>query len=112
MREDPERKSLLLKITNQFRAKGGMAYDLKCEGVRLTLTVTARTRDDEPAEWCIAARGARTPERVVVMPEWGATRADALRAIGRAWSDTLDTLDLRVFDWDAVASVLSSVRAI
>jgi hypothetical protein len=74
-----------------------MAYDLRCDGVRLTLLVTARTKTDDPDEWCIEARGART---------------DALRAVARSWVDDVNTTDLRVFDWEAVAATLASVRAI
>jgi hypothetical protein len=43
--------------------------------------------------------------------EWGKTRGDALRAVGAAWDAAEPTLGLRVFDWEAVAKVLDSVRA-
>jgi len=89
-----------------------MAYDLRCDGVRLTLLVTARTKTDDPDEWCIEARGARTAAHVAVVTQWGATRADALRAVARSWVDDVNTTDLRVFDWEAVAATLASVRAI
>jgi hypothetical protein len=112
MRERDEEKSTALKITNQFRSKGGMAYDLKCEGVRLTLLVSAKTRTEDPGEWSVEARGARTSEHVAVVTEWGPTREDALRAVGRTWGDALQTTELRVFDWNAVVSMLSSVRAL
>ena len=82
-----------LKITNQFRAKGGMAYDLKCKGTRITLLVTPRT----------------TPDDSIVVTGWGPTRMEALRAAGR--SSTASS-NLMMFDWDAVAAVLSSVRAV
>ena len=42
MRERDEPKNTALRITNQFRSGGGMAYDLKCEGVRLTLLIWLR----------------------------------------------------------------------
>jgi hypothetical protein len=112
MRATSDEKTTTLKITNQFRSKGGMAYDLSCNGVRLTLLMTARTGSADPNEWHVQARGARKADQVAVVSEWGATRADALRAVGQAWLNDEQTADLRVFDWEAVASALSSVRAI
>src|SRR5215468_7583917 len=44
VRDRDEPKSTALRITNQFRSGGGMAYDLKCDGVRLTVLITERTR--------------------------------------------------------------------
>ncbi len=103
-----------LRIVNQFRSKRGMAYDLKCEGVRLALHMTPRASADDPAEWCVEARGNRagTAADAALVVEWGNTRGDALRAIGVAWSNAIATKELRVFDWDAVAKVLDSVKAL
>jgi hypothetical protein len=112
MREKTEEKTTALRITNQCRSKGGMAYDLRCDGVRLTLLVTGRAGSDDPGEWRVEARGARTAEHVAVVAEWGATREDALRAVGRSWVDDTQTADLRVFDWEAVVGALNSVRAL
>jgi len=101
-----------LKITNQFRSKGGMAYDLKCEGVRLELHMTPRSNSDDPNEWRIEARGNRVGTEGAVVVEWGKTRGEALRAIGEAWAASEQTLGLRVFNWEAVAKMLESVRAL
>jgi hypothetical protein len=89
-----------------------MAYDLKCDGVRLTLLVSAKSRSDDPGEWRIEARGARTSDHVAVVTEWGATKAAALQAVGDAWADALETNGMRVFDWNAVAKILSTVGAV
>ena len=112
MRERAAPKSTALQITNQVRSGGGMSYDLKCEGVRLTLLITERTLATDPADWRIEARGTLAPERKATLVEWGATREDALRALGQAWTASNDTMELRVFDWDAVAGVLRTVRAL
>jgi hypothetical protein len=98
-----------LKITNQFRAKGGMAYDLKCKGTRITLLVTPRTTPDDEGDWRVEARSNTTPDDSIVVTGWGPTRMEALRAAGR--SSTASS-NLMMFDWDAVAAVLSSVRAV
>jgi hypothetical protein len=110
--ERNEAKTTALRITNQFRSKGGMAYDLKCDGVRLTLHVSGRTGSDDPGEWRVEARGGRATEDVVTVVQWGATRTEALRAVAKSWADELATDGLRVFDWEAVAQALSSVRAL
>lgn len=112
MRAKDEEKTTALRITNQFHSKGGMAYDLKCDGVRLTLLVSAKTRSEDPGEWKIEARGARTSDDVAVVTEWGATRIDALQAVGQSWADALQTAGMRVFDWNAVAKILSTVGAV
>lgn len=112
MRDRDEPKKTALQITNQFRSGGGVAYDLKCDGVRLTLLITERTGAEDPAEWRIEARGSLTPDRKVTVAEWGITREEALRAIGRSWESSTETTGLRVFDWDAVAAMLRTVRAL
>jgi hypothetical protein len=112
MGERKEEKTTALKITNQFRSKGGMAYDLKCEGVRLTLLVSAKASSEDPGEWRVEARGARTADDAAVVVQWGPTRIDALRAVAASWADAIQTTSLRVFDWEAVAQVLTSVRAL
>jgi hypothetical protein len=100
-----------LKITNQFRARGGMAYDLKCKGTRLTLLVSPRTTPDDEGEWRVEARSNRPQEEAVVVAEWGPTRIEALRAVGRSWTSNAPT-ELGMFDWEAVAQVLQTVRAL
>ncbi len=81
MRARDEEKSTALRITNQFHSKGGMAYDLKCDGVRLTLLVSAKTRTEDPGEWKIEARGARTADNVAVVTGVGGNEGG--RAPGR-----------------------------
>ena len=112
MRERDEQKNTALRIMNQFRSGGGMAYDLKCEGVRLTLLITERTSPDDAGEWRIEARGSISSDHTATVAEWGKTRAEALAAIGRAWSEASDTRSFRVFDWEAVANTLRTVRAL
>jgi hypothetical protein len=110
--ERDDDKSGTLRITNQFRTKEGMAYDLKCDGVRLTLLVTAKTGSQDAGEWRIEARGSRTSERVAIVSAWGQTRLDALREVARLWPEAIDTQGLRTFDWEAVAKLLTTVRAV
>jgi hypothetical protein len=110
--ERNEPKSTALRITNQFHSGAGMAYDLKCDGVRLTLLISERTQPADPAAWRIEARGSLTAEQKANLVEWGNTREDALRAVGIAWAASIATTALRVFDWEAVAAALRAVRAL
>jgi hypothetical protein len=100
-----------LKITNQFRNKRGMVYDLKGDGARLTVCVSPRESAADTGDWRVEARIAHSPEAFVIT-EWGHTRAEALRAVGLAWVAQTESQNLPTFDWDAVASVLNAVRAL
>ena len=105
-----EKEKDALRITNQFRSKGSMVYDMRGNGERLTLTVTQRTSEDDSGEWRVEARAGGRPEGEIV-ERWGATRIDALRAVGSAWSERL-TAGFPRFDWEAVAQALIAVRAV
>ncbi len=100
-----------LAITNQFRARDAMVYEMRCEGVRLTVTMTPRKSEDDAGEWHVEARAGRSPEDKPVFAEWGNTRMEALRAVGRMWTEQRSLDELNV-DWEAVAKVLSAVRAL
>lgn len=100
-----------VKITNQFRAKRGMVYDLKCDGERLTVSITQRENEDEAGEWRVEARNSSSAEALVVS-EWGATRVDALRGVATSWASKADSNGLPTYDWDAVVKALEAVRAL
>ncbi len=99
-----------LKITNQFRNKRGIVYDLKHQADRLTVCITQRENPDDRDEWRVDLSAGSQGEAVVT--EWGPTKADALRAAATTWASQADALSLPTFDWDAVAKALGSVRAI
>jgi hypothetical protein len=100
-----------LRITQQFRSRDAMVYDLKSVSGRLTLRVTGREDDDGTAQWRIEAATSSSPDAISVA-ESAATRAEALRAVGRSWAEKRLAHNLPVFDWDAVARALAAVRAI
>jgi hypothetical protein len=108
-----ERKSddVKLKITNQFRSKAGFCYDLRCDGARLTLNITQRQGVDDAGEWHVEAC-AKPAASDAPIAAWGQTRVDALREVGRQWSSRAGELGLPIFDWDAVATALTNVRAV
>jgi hypothetical protein len=107
-----EREEESMRITQQFRARDAMVYDLRGSAGRLTLRVTARgVGDGPPTEWRIEASPSSSPDAVVVS-EGGTTRADALRAVGRSWNEKRIANNLPSFDWESVARAMAAVRAI
>jgi hypothetical protein len=100
-----------LRITQQFRSGRSMVYDLRGKAGRLTMRVSARQEDDIAAGWRIEASTSGLTDAVQVA-ECGATRADALRELGRSWLEKRATHDLPLVDWEAVARAMTAVRAI
>jgi hypothetical protein len=88
-----------------------MVYDLSAEGHRLTVSIFQRENPQEPNDWRIEARASRADEAIVVA-EWGKTRPEALKNVGVTWTSRQMADNLPSFDWDAVAKLLDSVRAI
>ena len=107
-----ERDEESIRITQQFRARDAMVYDLRGSAGRLTLRITGRGGGDgPPTEWRIEASTSSSPDAVVVA-EGGATRAEALRALGRSWNEKRLASNLPSFDWESVARAMAAVRAI
>jgi len=111
LKEKIEKNPGALKITHQARGRNGMVYDLSAEGNRLTVSIFQRENPQEPGEWRVEARASRADEAIVVS-EWGTTRAVALKSVGNVWTARAMADNLPNFDWEAVAKLLDSVRAI
>ena len=111
MRDKSEPNEHPVKITQQYRARTGMTYDLKGDGHRLTVHICPREKESDGGDWRVDASMAPTRDTPVVS-EWGPSRADALRAAGTAWTSRATAEGLPAFDWDAVAKALQAVRAI
>ena len=101
-----------VRITQQFRSRDAMVYDLRGGAGRLTLRITGRGGGDgPPTEWRIEAATNSSPDAVVVS-ERGATRVEALLAVSRSWNEKRVANNLPAFDWDSIARVLAAVRAV
>jgi hypothetical protein len=94
------------KIIVQYRARGGKTYELENAGVVVVVHI-ARVEEDGP--WEIDAQPGGVPDGSKVEGR-GATAAEALSEVARAWSS--HTPALSAFDWDAVARELKVVQAI
>jgi hypothetical protein len=102
-----------IRITQQFRSGDAMVYDFRGKVGRLTVRISGRGGDESqpPTEWRVEASTSTAADAVVVA-EWAPTRAEALRAVGRSWSEKQLAQGLPAFDWDSVAKAMTAVRAI
>jgi hypothetical protein len=100
-----------LKLTNQFRNGRGMVFAFRYNKEKLTLCLSPRENEMDAEDWCAEGRTGAEP-RPQVIREWGATRADALRELGRSWASRASSESLPIFDWEAVTSELNAVRAL
>ncbi len=96
-------------ITQQFRERHNMTYEINCSGVPLVLRIFF-PRDGAGAEWRIEARAGHVND-VSVASASAATRAQALQMLAQRWRDTAGIAPSSV-DWSAVTQALASVRAI
>jgi hypothetical protein len=99
------------RITQQFRDRGGMAYDFSLRGASFTVRVFARDSMADPDDWRVELHATRL-EHVLVVSAWGRSRVEALRAAGRSWTLDPSSVDLPRPDWTAVEHALSTVRAV
>jgi hypothetical protein len=106
-----EKRDIRVRITNQFRSGNAMVYDLSCEDTRLTVQIAPSTSDEGVDGFTVVAHARQSPERPNVT-ESGATRGDALRAVGRAWAAKNGAYGFPSLDWELVAQALLAVRAI
>jgi hypothetical protein len=106
-KDDPPRA----RITNQFRRRTAMVYDLSCDGVRLSIEVTPREPSDGRGEWTVQAQAHQGPEKPT-LEEPGATRSDALNALARSWAAKGGATGFPLLDWASITQALLAVRAI
>ena len=99
-----------LRITDQFRTRQGMAYELREKGARLTVLIAERTAEGQATEWHVEASSAQAAGASVAHA--ASTKAEALRRTGVEWAADGLTRGLPSFDWAAVAIALRAVRAI
>src|SRR5271165_3009002 len=100
------------RVTNQFRSRDVMVYDLASEGAQLTISIAPCVDNlDGRGEWRAEAYARQAPERPM-LAETGATRSDALGAVARAWTAKETAWGFPNLDWDAITRALRAVRAI
>lgn len=95
-----------VRITQQFRERHNMTYEIDCSGIPLVLRVFFPLDDASRTEWRIEASAGET--RAVAS---ASSRAQALQQVAQNWRDTMP-LDRPNLDWSGVAQAMTSVRAI
>jgi RNA recognition motif-containing protein len=96
-----EEEPTAARITQQYRERLAMIYDLSCHGSPLTVRMCF-PEAETPSIWRVEARSGQGE---AVVSATGASRELALRAVAESWS----TPEL---DWVAIAGALKTVRAI
>jgi len=111
MREKTVKNPHALKITQQAHVRTAMVFDLSADEHRLTLSTYGRENADDVADFRIEARPSRAPDAPVVTG-WGSTRLEALAEVGKSWRERADAEGLHPFDWEAIATLLATVRGV
>jgi hypothetical protein len=109
MRNETSRPGV--RITNQFRKREAMVYDLSCEDIRLTIEVAQRSNEDGLGEWIIVAHTRQAVDKPTIH-EPGVTRNDALRAVAHSWAAKQGAHGFPKLDWEAISTAMLGVRAI
>lgn len=102
---DPE----ALRITMQYRARGGMVYELAARGEELVLHIKQLREPEEG--WRVEASSKHT-EASVQATATGSSAREALESAGAAWRERRLEAGLAAFDWTAVEKALADVRAL
>ena len=113
-RDPAERKAAAkvrpnVALTQQYRERHNMTYELDCLGVRLTVRVFFPA--EGAADWRIEARSGVGAEAFVI-DKAASTRELALREICEAWQASSAPSAAPSVDWQAVTLALKTVRAV
>jgi hypothetical protein len=100
-----------VRITQQFRERHNMTYELDCAGARLIVRVFPLGDDEPCSEWLVEARTGNASDDVVASAT-APSRAIALDRVAQWWRDNTASRSLGTFDWSAIAQAMASVRAV
>jgi hypothetical protein len=98
-----------VRITGQFRQQQAMLYDLKCDGVRITISIAPEAKPSE--DWNAAALAALVPAPPRISAV-GRSKGEAVDALGSACCDPLTAGGFPFLDWKAIREALAALRAI
>lgn len=107
MSKEDEKRGV--RITDQFRQRDAMMYDLKCDQMRITISIAAESNPSENWNVGAVAKVIPTPRSLNAI---GPSKGEALDALGLAWSDQVTAGGFPVLDWKAIRDALALVRAI
>jgi hypothetical protein len=96
-----------VRITQQYRDRRGMFYELDCTAFLLTLTFVFPEQDGH--DWCVQASTAASAKDK--LEATGGTRGRAFDALAEVWDQTPRETSVHV-PWSEVRDALKSVRAL
>src|SRR3954471_11807617 len=94
-------------ITDQFHDKEAMVYDLKCDTIRISISIAG----SDEAAWQAEAMAKLVPSPPVARGV-GPSRGEALRLLTESWSSQGEAAGFPPLDWEAIRQALATVRAI
>ena len=97
------------RITQQFRERHNMTYELDCGGAPLVVRVFPL--QGAPATWRIEARATDASDAVVATAT-ASSPAVALERVAEWWRDNAAPRALAPLDWNAIAEAMTAVRAL
>ena len=103
-----DEKSTRVRITDQFRDKQGMVYELNCQGVKMSISMVSSNRE---AEWHAEATAKVLPAPVVARGI-GPSRNEAFQVLRDAWGTHRDANTCPMLDWEGIREALTAVRAL
>lgn len=92
------------KITQQFRERTNMAYELDCAGMKMSFKMFPTNDDTGKDDWRVECFSKATPERVIKAS--APTRKQAFSLVEREWGAGSG------LDWRAIEEALGTVRAL
>ena len=93
------------RITQQYRERMSMTYELSCHSARLTVRMFFPDAET-PSVWRVEAL---TNQGGAAVSATAGSRELALLAVGESWKTSPNAAEL---DWPAIAAALKAVRAI
>lgn len=101
-----EKVAVSVRITQQFRERNNMTYELDCCGVPLVLRIFFPV----DAQWRIEASSGLAPTAWVATAS-ALSRTEAMQALARNWRNATPATASNL-DWTAVECAMVAVRAI
>jgi hypothetical protein len=103
-----EQKSQSVRITDQFHNRVGMVYELRCEGVVVSISMVGTK---EQTEWEAEATAKVQPDPLVATGV-GRSKSEAFAVLREAWCSPREGGSFPRLDWDGIRQALAAVRAI
>ena len=95
--------ALKARITQQFRERNNMAYELDCAGTKLSFKMYPTNDEAGKDDWRVEAFTKLTPDHIV--KGTAPTRRQAFDMVEKAWGPS-------PLDWRAIEDALENVRAL